>query len=90
MLLAKGYTREKAKTHRTVLRLFSREFVQGGSFDSELARALRKAADARHLADYERGITRAEAAQVMQTLEAFMQSAEALLAALAEKGGRDG
>jgi uncharacterized protein (UPF0332 family) len=89
MLLAKGHTREKAKTHKTVLRLFSREFVQDGSFDPELARALRKAADARHVADYERGITRAEAAQVMATLEAFMQNAEALLTALAKEGRRN-
>lgn len=80
MLLTKGFEREKAKTHKTVLRLFSREFVQDGSFDAELARALRKAADARHLADYEGGVTREDAAQVMATLEAFMREAEAALA----------
>lgn len=80
MLVTKGFEREKAKTHKTVLRLFSREFVQDGSFDAELARALRKAADARHLADYEGGVTREDAAQVMATLEAFMREAEAALA----------
>jgi uncharacterized protein (UPF0332 family) len=42
MLLAKGHTPEDAKTHKTVLRLFSREFVQHGLFDPELARALGK------------------------------------------------
>jgi uncharacterized protein (UPF0332 family) len=80
MLFAKGYQREKAKTHKTVLRLFSREFVQEGSFDPQLARALRKAADARNIANYEGGVTHDEAAQVMATLEAFMREAEAVLA----------
>ena len=77
MLLAKGQKRESAKTHKTVLRLFSHEFVQDGTFDAELARALRKAADARHIADYEGGVGRDEAAVVMATLEAFMREAEA-------------
>lgn len=79
MLLARGYEPESAKTHKTVLRLFSREFVQSGTFDAGLARALRKAADARHLADYEGGVTQEEAAQVMATLEAFMRAAGAAL-----------
>jgi uncharacterized protein (UPF0332 family) len=80
MLITKGHQREKAKTHKTVLRLFSREFVQEGAFDAELARALRRAADARHEADYEGGVTRDEAAQVMATLEAFMREADNALA----------
>jgi len=87
MLLAKGYQPEKAKTHKTVLRLFSEEFVQHGSFDAELARALRRAADARHVADYEGGVSQEEAAQVMRTLEAFMSEADATLAALRKGRG---
>jgi uncharacterized protein (UPF0332 family) len=79
MLLAKGYPPEEAKTHKTVLRLFSREFVQHGAFDAELARGLRRAADARRMADYEGGVGREEAAQVIQTFEAFMRQAEAVL-----------
>jgi uncharacterized protein (UPF0332 family) len=54
--------------------------VVDGTFDAELARALRKAADARNVADYEGGVTKDEAAQVMTTLEAFMREAEAVLA----------
>lgn len=80
MLLAKGIRREDAKTHKTVLRLFSREYVQEGDFDPELARALRRAADARHVADYEGGVIKEDAAQVMETLEAFISAAEAVLA----------
>ena len=87
LLLARGHAREQAKTHKTVLRLFSSEFVQGGTFDPDLARALRRAADARHMADYEGGVGRDEAAQVMRTLDAFMRAAEA---ALAQIGGSEG
>jgi hypothetical protein len=79
MLIARGHPIERVKTHKSVLRLFSDEFVRDGSFNVELARALRKAADARHLADYEGGVTEAEAAQVMATLEAFMGKAIAVL-----------
>ena len=79
MLVARGHPIERVKTHKSVLRLFSDEFVRDGSFNVELARALRKAADARHLADYEGGVTEAEAAQVMATLEAFMGKAIAFL-----------
>ena len=86
MLLSKGHKREDAKTHKTVLRLFSLEFVQTGAFDAELARTLRRAADARHMADYEGGVSEDEAAQIMAALEAFMGAAEA---ALAQGGGKE-
>ncbi len=86
MLLMKGHRREAAKTHKSVLRLFSLEFVQTGAFDAELARALRRAADARHMADYEGGVSEEEAAQIMVVLDAFMSAVET---ALAQEGHRD-
>ena len=86
LLLSKGHKREDAKTHKTVLRLFSLEFVQTGAFDAELARTLRRAADARHMADYESGVSQEEAAQIMAALEAFMSAAEAILA---QGGGKE-
>jgi uncharacterized protein (UPF0332 family) len=79
MLIHRGYPLERVKTHRTVLRLFSEEFVRDGSFDVGLARGLRRAADARHVADYAGGVTREEAEQVMRTLDAFIDRATALL-----------
>ena len=85
LLLVRGFQLEQAKTHKTVLRLFSQEFVQDGTFDKTLARALRKSADARHIADYEGGVTRDEAAEIMEALEGFMGRAEAVLATLNRK-----
>ena len=79
MLLSRGYPLEAVKTHKSVLRLFSLEFVQRGTFKPELARALRKAPDARHVADYEGGVLREDAAEVMAALGAFMNDAEAFL-----------
>ena len=74
-----SYPLEAVKTHKSVLRLFSLEFVQRGTFKPELARALRKAPDARHVADYEGGVLREDAAEVMAALGAFMNDAEAFL-----------
>ena len=36
LLLVRGFQPEQAKTHKTVLRLFSQEFVQDGTFDRDL------------------------------------------------------
>jgi uncharacterized protein (UPF0332 family) len=83
LLLLRDYPLETVKTHKSVLRLFSLEFVQQGTFKPELARALRRAADARHVADYEGGVTREQAAEVMVALDAFMSDSAMLLDALA-------
>ena len=80
LLAVRGHQPEEAKTHKSVLRLFSLEFVQTGSFDAQQGRALREAFDARHEADYEGGVTKDEAARVIASMEQFMQTAEHVLA----------
>jgi uncharacterized protein (UPF0332 family) len=76
LLLERGHPIAKTKTHKSVLQQFSLEFVKSGPFDQDDGRALRRAADARHLADYEGGVAAEEAGQVMAALEKFIRKAE--------------
>lgn len=71
-----------AKKHQTVIRRFSEKLVRERGLDPEIGKDLRKAFDARLLADYgvgEIGLERAT--QVVETMERF-------LAALASEEGR--
>jgi uncharacterized protein (UPF0332 family) len=79
LLLRRGHLPEEAKTHKSVLRLFSLEFVQTGQFEAQQGRALREAFDARQEADYEGGVAESEAARVMASMEEFMKTAERVL-----------
>ena len=54
MLTLRGYKAEAVKTHKSVLRLFSLEFVKTGPFDAEIGQMLRRAAEARHVAGLRR------------------------------------
>jgi uncharacterized protein (UPF0332 family) len=75
LLDARGYAPERTKTHKSVLQLFSREFVGAGAFDRDDGRALRRAADARQLADYGDGVSRDQASTVMSALDRFISAA---------------
>jgi uncharacterized protein len=80
MRATRGYRPEEVKTHKSVLRLFSLEFVKAGPLDAEVGKTLRRAADARQVADYAGGVTAEEAEEVMAALERFMRHAEQILA----------
>ena len=79
MLILRGYKAEAVKTHKSALRLFSLEFVKTGPFDAEIGQMLRRAAEARHVADYEGGVSAEEAGEVLKALEVFMREAEQVL-----------
>jgi uncharacterized protein (UPF0332 family) len=80
LLMSRELEIEEVKTHRSVLRLFSREFVQSGAYPPDAGRAQHRAADARHMADYEGGVSRDDAAEVISSMDAFMLRAEEILA----------
>jgi uncharacterized protein (UPF0332 family) len=80
LLSTRGLDSSTAKTHKTVHRLFSLEFVQNGTFDDEDGRALRRANESRNLADYsDEELSRARAEVVMGAMEKFMARADAVL-----------
>jgi uncharacterized protein (UPF0332 family) len=79
MLATRGHQPEKTKTHKTVLRLFSLEFVKNGPYGAETGQMLRRAADARAVADYQGGVNAGEAAEVLAALEIFMRNMEETL-----------
>jgi uncharacterized protein (UPF0332 family) len=80
LLATKGIDPARSKTHKTVHRLFSLEFVQEGIFDEEDGRALRRASESRNLADYDSlGLSAARAQTVMNSMERFMANVNALL-----------
>jgi uncharacterized protein (UPF0332 family) len=79
MLVSRGRGLPQMKTHRSVLSQFALEFVRPGLMTAEDGRAIRRAADARHLADYDGEISRAEAEENRGRVDRFMVAAEALL-----------
>ena len=79
LLLEKGYRPEEAKTHKSVLRLFSMAFVKPGLFEAQNGRALREAYDARQEADYEGGISERDAATILASMEHFLKIADVAL-----------
>ena len=80
LLIQSGIKPERAKTHATVLRLFSLKFVKDGPFDAALGHALREAARVRNQGDYAGSGTDAEALQdIMTSLESFMDVAGRLI-----------
>jgi len=80
MLAVRGHRPELTKTHKGVLRLFSLEFVKKGPLDAVFGQLLRRAAAARHVADYEGGVTASEAEEIMAGLEKFMRAMDDALA----------
>ncbi len=76
LLEDRGFASESIKTHKSVLGLFSREFVKDGPFNSEDGRALRRAADARQVADYGGGVSAHDAREVLVALDRFMSRAD--------------
>lgn len=89
LLSLKGFDSSAARTHKTVLRLFSLEFVQKGTFDDEHGRALRRANESRNLADYaDEVLSRARAEAVMTAMEKFMAAAGRIIRAADEESGR--
>jgi uncharacterized protein len=71
-----GLAADAVKRHATVLRLFSQHFVERGPFDTEIGRLLRRASDARLVADYDvTAVRREEATTVIEAMEQFMASA---------------
>ena len=79
LLIKRGHELQATKTHRSVLRSFSNEFVKNGPFDKDDGRQLQRAAEARHLADYGGPVARVDAEQVMAALDRFMRTAKAIL-----------
>jgi uncharacterized protein (UPF0332 family) len=81
LLVTRGVEPRSVKRHASVSRVFSDEFVRNGPFDEALGRALRKAAETRHTADYEdTTVGRARAEAVLESMEAFMAAVDAELA----------
>ena len=77
LLETRGHSPEAVKSHASVLRLFSLEFVRQGPFDAEDGRALRIAAKARNTADYDRSaVTAPEARAVIASLDRFFDTVE--------------
>jgi uncharacterized protein (UPF0332 family) len=79
LLMLRGKKLEEVKTHKSVLALFSREYVQDGTFTAEMGRTLRQSANIRRAADYEGGVSREQAVQVVAVLDQFMDKAQAVL-----------
>lgn len=80
LLATRGIGPERAKTHETVLRLFSREFVKPGPFEERDGKALRVAGEVRSVADYgDVNVTAAKAAEITSAMDRFMERAANLL-----------
>ncbi|MDR7415274.1 MAG: HEPN domain-containing protein [Armatimonadota bacterium] len=77
-LMLKGLS---ASSHRGVIGLFGKHFVQTGIFDPELGRALRRAYDVRLTGDYAVGITvsREEAEDLLRAAHEFVVKVRAYL-----------
>jgi uncharacterized protein (UPF0332 family) len=80
--LMRGHEPEATKTHKSVLQAFSNEFVRNGPFDKAVGRELRRASEARHLADYSGGVSRSDAEQLMTVLDRFMTTARTILSSV--------
>ncbi len=77
-LLTKGLT---ASSHRGVISLFGEHFVKTGLFDRNLGNALNFAYRKRIIGDYgvDRGITKEEAEELLQTAQDFVQKVKSYL-----------
>lgn len=85
LLKSRGIGESSAKTHATILRVFSDNFVRGGPFDEDDGRALRQAGEIRSLADYdESGLGPERVRNVMASMEKFMAVAARVFAESAE------
>jgi uncharacterized protein (UPF0332 family) len=79
LLVTRNISLGEIKRHATVLRLFSQHFVDGGPFDAELGRALRRASDTRMMADYEEAAVQAEeAGRILDAMDRFMTIAASI------------
>ena len=64
------------KRHATVLRLFSKHFIDGGLFAAEYGPLLRRASEARLVADYDEiPVSEKEAAQIVKAMDGFVEFA---------------
>ncbi len=77
-LMLKGLS---ASSHRGVISLFGKHFVQTGIFDHELGQTLRRAYDVRLTGDYAVGITvsREEAEDLLRAAHKFVTTVRAYL-----------
>jgi len=77
-LMLKGLS---ASSHRGVIGLFGKQFVQAGIFEPELGRALRRAYDVRLTGDYAVGITvsREEAEDLLKAAHEFVARVRACI-----------
>lgn len=75
----KGLSLSEIKRHASLLRLFSKHFIEDGPFDPEFGPILRRASDTRIVADYEEaavGVQQAKA--ILDAMERFMSIASAV------------
>jgi len=64
------------KRRATVLRLFSRHFIEPGLFEARFGAILRRVSEARRVADYdEMPVTKHEAQQIVQAMDEFLSIA---------------
>jgi len=64
------------KRHATVLRLFSKYFIDAGLFDARFGALLRRASEMRRVADYdELPVDEKEARQILEAMEQFLSIA---------------
>jgi uncharacterized protein (UPF0332 family) len=70
-----------AASHKGVITLFSRHFVQAGIFNAKLGRALRRAYDVRLTGDYAVGLSvhREEATELLKDAQEFIAEVRAYL-----------
>ena len=81
LLELRGHDPEAVKTHASVLRLFSLEYLRSEVLDPEFGPALRSAARARHIADYEKdGVSSRDAELVIALLAQFLEAVERTMA----------
>lgn len=64
----------EAKTHATVIRRFSKHFVQNGPLDAEYGRLLMEAAQARMVADYDEAVGVFVARQRVEAMSRFLDA----------------
>jgi uncharacterized protein (UPF0332 family) len=76
----RGLPVHEVKRHATVTRLFSLHLVADGPFEKEFGTILKRAEDARVVADYEGGtISMNEASSVISAMDRFMAIAISLM-----------
>jgi uncharacterized protein (UPF0332 family) len=73
----------EVKRHATILRLFSKHFIDAGYFDAKFGAVLRRASEMRRVADYDQvPVSENEAAQILDAMEQFL----AIAASVREAG----